>query len=68
MYVNFHISWTTFQFLVDLLQDDLVPQDTLKWKAIEVKKEVALFLYLQISLVFVEDLFLLAFMKLPTPS
>ena len=57
-----------FQFLVEELQDDLVPQDTLKWKAIEVKKDVALFLYLQICLVFEEDLFLFAFMKLPTPS
>ena len=56
------------QFLVDELQDDLVPQDTLKWKAIEEKKQVALFLYLQICLVFVEDLFLLAFMKFPKPS
>ena len=50
------------RFIVDELQD------TLMWKAIEEKKEVALFLYLQICLVFVEDLFLLAFMKLPTPS
>ena len=56
------------QFLVDELQDDLVPQDTLKWKAIEEKKQVALFLYLQICLVFVEDLFLLTFMKFPKPS
>ena len=56
------------QFLVDELQDDLVPQDTLKWKAIEEKKQVALFLYLQICLLFVEDLFLLAFMKFPKPS
>ena len=56
------------QFLVDELQDDLLPQDTLMWKAIEEKKQVALFLYLQICLVFVEDLFLLAFMKFPKPS
>ena len=42
---NFRVSTNTFQFLVDELQYDIVRQDTLMRKAIEVKKKVALFLY-----------------------
>ena len=44
-YKNFRISRNTFQFLVDELRTDIVRQDTVMRKAIEVKKKVALFLY-----------------------
>lgn len=47
---KFCISRNTFQFHVDELQDDLVRQDTVMRKAIEVKKKVALFFYFLASM------------------
>ena len=44
-YANFRVSRNMFQFLVDELRRDVVCQDTVMRKAIEVKKKVALFLY-----------------------
>ena len=44
-YRNFRISRNTFQFLVDELRIDIIRQDTVMRKAVEVRKKIALFLY-----------------------
>ena len=46
-YRTFRISRNTFQFLVDELRNDIIRQDTVMRKAVEVRKKIAsaLFLY-----------------------
>ena len=44
-YRNFRISRNTFHFLVDELRMDIIRQDTVMRKAVEVRKKIALFLF-----------------------
>ena len=45
-YRNFRISRNTFHFLVDELRMDIIRQDTVMRKAVEVREKIALFLFL----------------------
>ena len=45
IYRNFCISWNTFHFLVDELRMDIIRQDTVMRKAVEVGKKIAFFVF-----------------------